>query len=35
VDSTIGHGTRFRLEFPSLSARPAKAMDAQREALPA
>ncbi len=31
VDSTVGHGTRFRLEFPGIAARPAKAL----EALPA
>jgi signal transduction histidine kinase len=35
VDSTLGHGTRFRLEFPGISARTAKTVDAHREALPA
>jgi signal transduction histidine kinase len=32
VDSTLGHGTRFRLEFPGMAARTAKP-DTQREAL--
>jgi signal transduction histidine kinase len=33
VDSTLGHGTRFRLEFPAVSARAAKIHEARREAL--
>ena len=32
VDSAIGHGTRFRLEFPGIAVRAAKT-DTQREAL--
>ena len=35
VDSTVGRGTRFRLEFPSLSDRSAKSAEQRREALPA
>ncbi|MGA8027549.1 MAG: ATP-binding protein [Bryobacteraceae bacterium] len=33
VDSTVGHGTRFRLEFPSVPARSIRALEPQREAL--
>lgn len=35
VDSTVGGGTRFRLEFPSVAMRLARGADARREALPA
>jgi signal transduction histidine kinase len=35
VDSAIGRGTRFRLEFPGIAARPARVAEPQREALPA
>lgn len=35
VESTVNTGTRFRLEFPSVSARAAKAAESRREALPA
>ncbi len=35
VDSTLGRGTRFRLEFPSIASRLAKPAETQREALPA
>jgi PAS domain S-box-containing protein len=35
VDSTVGGGTRFRLEFPSLASRRVRALSATAEALPA
>jgi hypothetical protein len=35
VESTVDSGTRFRLEFPSASARSAKAVEPRRQALPA
>ncbi len=35
VDSTVGSGTRFRLEFPGLAARRARALRATPEAMPA
>ncbi len=35
VDSAVGHGTRFRLEFPSVSLRSVRPMEPRREALPA
>jgi signal transduction histidine kinase len=35
VDSAIGRGTRFRLEFPAIAARSARVTEPQREALPA
>jgi signal transduction histidine kinase len=35
VDSTVGGGTRFRLEFPGLAVRRARAVSAPAEALPA
>ena len=35
VDSTVGNGTRFRLEFPGLAVRRARAVAAPAEALPA
>jgi two-component system NtrC family sensor kinase len=35
VDSTVGEGTRFRLEFPGLAVRRARALSATAEALPA
>ena len=35
VDSEVGRGTRFRLEFPAASARPITPIDARRHALPA
>ena len=35
VDSTVGGGTRFRLEFPGLAVRRARALTAPAEALPA
>ncbi|MBV8569945.1 MAG: PAS domain S-box protein [Acidobacteriaceae bacterium] len=35
VDSTVGHGTRFRLEFPSIGAHSARPQAPRREALPA
>ncbi len=33
VESTIGHGTRFRLEFPGVAARAVKQLEARRQAL--
>ncbi len=35
VDSMVGHGTRFRLEFPGVSSRVLKPQEPRREALPA
>jgi len=35
VDSTLGRGTRFRLEFPGVSARSLSSASSRREALPA
>jgi hypothetical protein len=35
VDSVVGRGTRFRLEFPGIGTRPARLPEPQREALPA
>jgi two-component system, NtrC family, sensor kinase len=35
VDSTVGSGTRFRLEFPSVAMQVARAPEPRREALPA
>jgi len=35
VDSSVGNGTRFRLEFPGLALRRARAVSATAEALPA
>lgn len=35
VDSTVGRGTRFHLEFPSVATRSALSLGARREALPA
>ena len=35
VDSALGRGTRFRLEFPSAGSRAAALVEPQREALPA
>jgi two-component system, NtrC family, sensor kinase len=35
VDSAVGRGTRFRLEFPSVATRSALSVGARREALPA
>lgn len=35
VDSTVGSGTRFRLEFPSATARSVSAAERRRQALPA
>jgi len=35
VDSTPGHGTRFRLEFPSMTTRPLRSVDPRREVLSA
>jgi signal transduction histidine kinase len=35
VDSTVGGGTRFRLEFPGLAARRARIVSSTAEALPA
>jgi len=35
VESRVGHGTRFRLEFPGVQAHPAKPLEARRQALPA
>ncbi len=35
VDSAIGSGTRFRLEFPNVSLRSARPAEPRREALPA
>jgi signal transduction histidine kinase len=35
VESTVGRGTRFRLEFPGVSARSGRTREAAREALPA
>jgi hypothetical protein len=35
VDSAVGSGTRFRLEFPGLAVRGARALNAPAEALPA
>ena len=35
VESTPGHGTRFRLEFPAVSSRAVKPLEPRREALPA
>ncbi len=35
VESTQGHGTTFRLEFPTIGSRMARLYDAQREAQPA
>ncbi len=35
VDSTVGRGTRFRLEFPSATARSVSAAERRRQALPA
>jgi signal transduction histidine kinase len=35
VDSSVGNGTRFRLEFPGLALRRARAIAAPAEALPA
>jgi hypothetical protein len=35
VDSTVGGGTRFRLEFPGLAVRRARALNSTPEALPA
>ena len=35
VESTVGSGTRFRLEFPSAATRTAKLHEQRREALPA
>jgi hypothetical protein len=35
VDSSVGAGTRFRLEFPGLAVRRARAVTASAEALPA
>ncbi len=35
VESTVGGGTRFRLEFPGLAVRRARALSATPEALPA
>ena len=35
VDSAVGQGTRFRLEFPAVAVRAARGVAAAREALPA
>jgi hypothetical protein len=35
VDSAVGHGTRFRLEFPGLGVHSARSSAPRREALPA
>jgi hypothetical protein len=35
VDSVVGRGTRFRLEFPGVGTRPARLAEPHREALPA
>jgi two-component system, NtrC family, sensor kinase len=35
VDSTPGHGTRFRLEFPSTAVRPLRTAESRREVLSA
>jgi two-component system, NtrC family, sensor kinase len=35
VDSAVGEGTRFRLEFPGLAVRRARSLSAAPEALPA
>lgn len=35
VDSALGRGTRFRLEFPGVGPRPIRLAEPQREALPA
>jgi signal transduction histidine kinase len=35
VDSTVGRGTQFRLEFPTAPARPVSAAARSRQALPA
>ncbi len=35
VDSTVGRGTRFRLEFPGVTARPSTLAQRSRQALPA
>ncbi len=35
VDSAVGRGTRFRLEFPAVAVRPARTVGAARKALPA
>ncbi len=35
VDSTVGNGTRFHLEFPGIAVRRARAVSATAEALPA
>jgi signal transduction histidine kinase len=35
VDSTPGHGTRFRLEFPSTTVRPVRSAESRREVLSA
>jgi hypothetical protein len=35
VESVLGSGTRFRLEFPAVSARTAKVLEPRRQALPA
>ena len=35
VDSVMGRGTRFRLEFPGFAPRPVRRVESEREALPA
>jgi len=35
VDSSLGRGTRFRLEFPTIASRLARSPEPRREALPA
>ncbi len=35
VDSSLGRGTRFRLEFPTIASRAIRSVEPQREALPA
>jgi signal transduction histidine kinase len=35
VDSELGQGTRFRMEFPQISIRPQRTADVRRQALPA
>jgi signal transduction histidine kinase len=35
VDSELGQGTRFRMEFPQISLRPQRTADVRRQALPA
>jgi signal transduction histidine kinase len=35
VESTPGHGTRFRLEFPSAAARSLRSVEGRREVLSA